>query len=157
MKRLTKHLILVPCTEESLPQAFDEDYPVGPHIAAYIDELKNDPSALGWGPWFIISRETLTIIGDAGFKGVPDKNGAVETGYSIIPSEQNKGLATEAVAALIDWACSTGEASIVRAECHKDNVPSIRVLEKTGMVREKEVESMIYWEKPGNRVNAEDS
>lgn len=48
--------------------------------------------------------------------------------------------------ALIEWAFHQPTVSRVTAECLPDNAPSIRVLEKIGMERVSESQTMIYWE-----------
>lgn len=56
----------------------------------------------------------------------------VEVGYSIMPAFQRLGLASEAVAALIDWAFSDPGVQLVTAETLPSLPASIRVLEKNG-------------------------
>lgn len=73
--------------------------------------------------------------------------GIVEVGYGIIPEMQNKGLATEAVNAIVNWALSSPSVQKVVAECLEDNIPSIKVLDKIGMQKTNTADGMIYWEK----------
>jgi ribosomal-protein-alanine N-acetyltransferase len=54
-------------------------------------------------------------------------------GYTIDPSEQGNGYATEAVAALVDYAFETLGADLVRAYADADNVASVRVADKVGL------------------------
>jgi ribosomal-protein-alanine N-acetyltransferase len=119
----------------------------GKHIINYIEKLKKDPDLLGWGVWFVTLAESNQIIGDLGFKGKPDEKGIVEVGYGILPEMQNKGIATEAVNAIVNWAFSSPSVQKVAAECLKDNIPSIKVLEKIGMKKTNAANGMIYWEK----------
>jgi [ribosomal protein S5]-alanine N-acetyltransferase len=141
----TERLFIVPCTLENYYQ-FSHQYDMGPHIEMYLEQLKRDSSVKGWGVWFVIRRENNQVIGDIGFKGKPNDRKTVEIGYGIIPAAQNKGFATEAVQALIDWAFSSGQVEKVIAECLEDNVASIRVLEKVGMKRTSAKDGMLYWE-----------
>ncbi len=71
-----------------------------------------------------------TLIGTCGFKGRPSQEGTVELGYSVLAEFQRGGLATEAVAALLDWAFIHRSVSAAIAETRPENVPSIRVIEK---------------------------
>ena len=64
--------------------------------------------------------------------GKPTERGEVEVGYSIMPSWQGSGLATEAVAALVDWAFSHADVQRVTAQTMPALAASIRVLEKNG-------------------------
>jgi ribosomal-protein-alanine N-acetyltransferase len=115
-------------------------------IPVYIAHLDRDPTALGWGLWFMIDPATTTMVGDAGFKGRPDALGRVEVGYGVAPAERRKGYATEAVEALVEWA-ATRSVKIVAAECLDHNIASIRVLEKAGFERKSQLGSMLKWER----------
>ncbi|SEN50555.1 GNAT family N-acetyltransferase [Paenibacillus sp. OV219] len=141
-------------TERLLITVFDHDngeqvaqsYRIGKHIAGYLGKLKEDAELLGWGVWFVTLQGSGQVIGDIGFKGKPDPRGKVEVGYGIIPDMHNKGIATEAVGAIMKWAFSTDKVNRIVAECLVDNGPSIRVLEKLGMTRTGTENGMIYWE-----------
>lgn len=84
-------------------------------------------------------------MGDIGFKGVPDKAGVVEIGYRILPEYRNKDIATEAVKGLIEWAFQQAGVNSVVAECDATNSASIRVLEKSGMLRATPDKEMLKW------------
>lgn len=89
-----------------------------------------------WAYYYLI-REDLgpagpTAAGIAGFKGPPAGDGSVEIGYSVLPGHQRIGLATEAVAALVDRAFAHPDVGRVLAETLPSLPPSIRVLEKSG-------------------------
>lgn len=97
--------------------------------------LQENPDAAGWSTWyFLLPSEndgSSQAVGIGGFKGKPSR-GMVEVGYSIMPAYQRLGLASEAVAALIDWAFSHPEVHLVTAETLPSLLASIRVLEKNG-------------------------
>lgn len=142
----TNRLKLVACTPEFLSTILPEDYEIGGHVKGHVDELQNDNSQLGWGVWFVVDKTTDTIVGDIGFKGKPTADHTVEIGYGIIPSAQNKGYATEAVGALIEWAFASGQVKRIIAECLQDNFPSIKVLGKLGLKESGQEGDMIKWE-----------
>jgi RimJ/RimL family protein N-acetyltransferase len=71
-----------------------------------------------------------TLVGTVSYKG-PPVDGLVEIGYSVVPSWQRQGLATEASQALIDAAWAQG-AEVIVAHTLPELKPSIRVLEKLG-------------------------
>jgi ribosomal-protein-alanine N-acetyltransferase len=114
-------------------------------LAYHARELAEDGAHLGWGVWLVLAGEATGLAGSVGFKGRPDHNGCVEIGYGIEPPFRGHGYATEAVAALVRWGFDHGVRRIL-AECHGDNRPSIRVLEKTGMRRIGERGRMLWWE-----------
>ncbi len=93
------------------------------------------PDELGWWPWYVLLQgDPRAAAGLAGFKGPPTA-GTAEIGYSVVESLQRRGIATEAVGALISWALDHESVQTVIAHTLADNVPSIRVLEKLGFER----------------------
>lgn len=92
-----------------------------------------------WLLYLVIWREASDgasplVIGTAGYKGPPDAGGAVEVGYSILPAFQRRGYASEAVRALIARAFADPRVSRVCAETYPELAPSLRVMEKCGLV-----------------------
>ncbi len=146
MKLETSRLKIIPCTKESVQIALNQNYNNGPHISNYLEDLAKDPTLLYWGCWLVVRESDDRVIGDIGFKGMPDENRIVEVGYGFLEETWNQGYATEAVEALIHWAFNTSKVEKIKAETLKDNLGSIRVLEKLGMQRVGQIEKMINWE-----------
>ncbi len=71
-----------------------------------------------------------------GMIGITTANFRAELGYVLARYYWGKGIITEAVRALVDWAFSQGHIYRVWAVCDVENVASARVLEKVGMQRE---------------------
>jgi ribosomal-protein-alanine N-acetyltransferase len=111
----------------------------------YVNQLKSDPGLYGWGIWLMIDASSKEVVGDIGFKGKPDR-GSVEIGYSILPACRRQGYGIEAARALVDWALGHREVDTIRAECEKDNIASIHLLEKLGMRRLAEDGDLLKWE-----------
>jgi RimJ/RimL family protein N-acetyltransferase len=72
------------------------------------------------------------VVGGCGFKGPPDPEGVVEIAYGVAPDHQNKGFATEAAGALVDFAFRSGQVRTVRAHTFEQTNASTRVLSKCG-------------------------
>ncbi len=110
-----------------------------------LKELERDPN---YGQWsgMIVHQSDAIVIGSMGFKSPPDQNGTVEIGYDIIPDYQGYGYATEMALALVKWAFQQPPINRVLAECLKTNTPSIRVLEKVGMIPTESTEDLLKWE-----------
>ena len=72
------------------------------------------------------------MIGAAGFKGPPDEAGMVEIAYGVTPSFEGQGYATEAAAALVAFAFTSGLVELVRAHTLPAANASTRVLAKCG-------------------------
>ncbi|MGG0668398.1 GNAT family N-acetyltransferase [Lederbergia citrisecunda] len=149
----TNRLKVIACTPEFLSTISPESYEIGDHVREHVAELQNDATQLGWGVWFVMDKETNTIVGDIGFKGKPSSDLTVEIGYGIISAAQNKGYATEAVGALIEWAFATGKVKKIIAECLHDNLASIKVLERLGMKKNGQEGDLMQWEM--SEVNGE--
>lgn len=105
--------------------------PMFPGFAAW---LAANPGAEQWGG-IVVLRDTWTAVGQAGFKGGPDRDGAVELGYGIGPRYGGRGYATEIVKAFLEFARADDRVASVLAETSATNVASRRVLEKNGFQR----------------------
>jgi ribosomal-protein-alanine N-acetyltransferase len=75
----------------------------------------------------------------------PDKDGKVQIGYMIRPEYQKNGYMTEALRRGIAWVFERPEVMSLIAQTTKSNLPSHRVLEKTGMTVYKEAERSLWW------------
>ncbi len=95
---------------------------------------RRDPGASGgWTQLSVEDRETGELVGDVGLSPADDEPGVIKVGYTMSPTFQGRGYATEAVTALIGYAFDTLDADVVRAFASAENLPSIRVAEKVGM------------------------
>jgi RimJ/RimL family protein N-acetyltransferase len=103
---------------------------VSPH---WLERLRR---AVGPDPWVfgfaVIHRDDQCVIGAASFKGPPDDDGVVEIAYGIVPAYQGNGYATEAAAALVEFAMERVEVCTIRAHTMPDGNASMRVLVKAG-------------------------
>jgi RimJ/RimL family protein N-acetyltransferase len=70
------------------------------------------------------------LIGLSGFKGRP-RQGVVELGYTLLAQYQRRGLGTEAIKAMVDWAFAHG-VKCVAAETLPELEASQRLLRKSG-------------------------
>jgi [ribosomal protein S5]-alanine N-acetyltransferase len=159
----TSRLTLVPCSPALARLALNDPLALGgeldaavpsswPHpgllglLSSLIDSPAGADAERGWGPWLLLLAPDRLLVGEAGFKGCPDNEGAVEIGYSIVPRHQRRGLATEAVEQLLQWALLHPGVEAVRAECDPANEPSIAVLRRLGLTPLDPVEGMLRWE-----------
>lgn len=108
------------------------------------DFYRRNPEGAGWMLWYVLRAappgaaaagdSRPTAVGVCGFKGLPASDGTVEIGYSVLPEHQRKGYASEAVAALVEWAFADESVQRVIAETFPDLEASVRVLERNGFV-----------------------
>src|SRR5215212_6693963 len=104
------------------------------HVRAEIEEmLQRAPGEPGWVQFTVETLEDQRLVGDVGLSARADEPGVVMVGYTIAPSEQRKGYATEAMGALVRYAIDVLEADVVRAYADAENVASVRVADKVGL------------------------
>ncbi len=76
------------------------------------------------------------VVGDVGFHGPPAAEGpvVVELGYAVVPAVRGRGVASAAVAQLLELAWRDGAEQVV-AGTEEDNGPSQGVLRRAGFQR----------------------
>lgn len=80
----------------------------------------------------VVLIETGQVIGDAGWHGRPDAQGAVEVGFGLAAPSRGQGLGSETALAIRDWALAQPGVRTVLAEALEVNEPSRRALERAG-------------------------
>lgn len=99
----------------------------------WLAALRADNNPDPWRHGFlIVHRGDNVAIGTAGFKGPADANGIVEIAYGIAPGYEGLGFATEAAAALVEWALATPAVRLVRAQTLPEKNASTQVLTRCG-------------------------
>jgi [ribosomal protein S5]-alanine N-acetyltransferase len=104
-------------------------------LPAMRDSLRNEPESAFWGPFVIVGKETGEAVGSAGFTSQPDRDGYRALGYSVYPSYQGQGIASEAASALVVWALTQPGTQGVRATIPPWHVASQRVAAHAGLRR----------------------
>ena len=94
---------------------------------------KRAPGDPGWVQLTALEREGGRLVGDVGISPADGEPTVLKVGYTIDPSVQGRGYATEAVRALVRYAFEVLGAEVVRIYADTDNVASIRVAEKAGL------------------------
>jgi [ribosomal protein S5]-alanine N-acetyltransferase len=87
----------------------------------------------GIGPWGIRLKETGTIVGNCGFPDIIFKKLCGEVNYYVAPVHRGKGLAPEALNALLRFGFRDIGLTRIQARCETDNLSSERVMQKAGM------------------------
>lgn len=101
---------------------------------------ERNPEGHPWGSLFFIALEGPTLVGFGGFKGSPSPGGVVEIGYAIAPAFRGQGLATDAVALMVQRAFADVGVRAVDAHTLGHENPSTRVLQKTGFRKIADIE-----------------
>ncbi|MCB9840166.1 MAG: GNAT family N-acetyltransferase [Phycisphaeraceae bacterium] len=115
-----------------------------------LGKMREQPDEVFWRAWFVLWRpgaesagtvgagpETPvpTLVGTIGFKGPPgapgsDADGVVEIGYSVVDSFHRRGIASEGVAAMLEWAAADPRVRAFRAHTLAGDPASAGVLLK---------------------------
>lgn len=116
-----------------------------PRILQNLNKVE-EPS--GFESWMMIEKSTNTIIGDIGFKGLPNETSEIDLGYGVIASQRKKGFAHEAAAGIVSWAFQQKTVEAITASCHADNIGSQKILSLLNFSVLKQEDEMIYWRLP---------
>ncbi len=95
--------------------------------------------------WIVIEKASRYIVAEMGFKGIPNNNKEVEIGYGVFTNFHRKGIMTECVRGMIDWAKKRLDIQYVLAETDENNLASIKVLQKNNFQNFDKKGKMIWW------------
>jgi ribosomal-protein-alanine N-acetyltransferase len=107
--------------------------------------LRDAEHYLWYTHWIIVAKRSNSVAGGLCFKGPPSRDGEVEIGYGVNAEYQNRGVMTEALDVLCRWALGQEGVSAVLAETEAVNLPSQRLLQKTGFVPVRDTGTMRWW------------
>jgi RimJ/RimL family protein N-acetyltransferase len=93
--------------------------------------------ALGFGSWTVTERASGRLVGLGGLR-VHDGDHGIAFRLALTPEVQGKGYGPELGRAAFDFAFTVARLDRVVAVTRLDNIPAQRLLEKIGMVRERE-------------------
>lgn len=95
------------------------------------DQLRTNPEDAPWVTRLLVTADG-TVVGRAGFHGIPDSEGMVEVGYSVDPQYRRQGHARAALRIMIDVAKSIPGVKKVRATVAPGNVASRALIDSFG-------------------------
>lgn len=123
---------------------------IGGALTYFADTLASHPELTGWLIWYVIRKSDPAggrVIGSTGFNGMPDDDGSVRVGFSIVDAYRGQGYASEAVKTVMDWAFTHG-ATRCYSQTFPENVSAIKVMQKCGMTFAGELEEgLVVYEK----------
>jgi RimJ/RimL family protein N-acetyltransferase len=105
-----------------------------------------DERAVRFGPRRIELRAGGAVVGGIGFLGPPDADGAVLVGYGVAAEHRGRGIAGEALGAMLALARADGGVRRVAGHAAADNLASRRVLEKAGFHLAGERDGLVLYE-----------
>jgi RimJ/RimL family protein N-acetyltransferase len=91
----------------------------------------------GYGNWAVIDRENGIFLGVCGLaqyeRGIPELAGFPEAGWAFAAASWGRGIASEAIGAMVGWADGNGIAE-TRCLIDADNVASVKVATRNGFL-----------------------
>lgn len=118
----------------SVPEAWPGRALVERAFSADIDLIRAAPEVRLWGDRLVVTREPRVVVGSVVFHGRP-QNGVAEVGYGVEERWQRQGFASEATRACVEWALAQEGVHTVTATTPPWHKASIRVLERSGLVK----------------------
>lgn len=82
--------------------------------------------------WAIHFKEKTELIGIICLQNDDYKNSVVEIGYELLPEFHGKRIMTEALSAVVAYNSNRLQFETIIATTHRENIPSIKLLESTG-------------------------
>jgi RimJ/RimL family protein N-acetyltransferase len=129
------------------------EFLLGPEVSpGYIEMLRASSEQDIWRHGFaIIEKASQVVIGNVAFVGPPDDAGEVEIAYGIAPAFEGRGYATQAAAAITEFAFADKRVKTVIAHTLPEQNASTRVLTKnrftfTGEIHHPEDGLIWRWE-----------
>lgn len=104
-------------------------------IRSWIQRMNRNYNEHGFGLWIVSETDEPNAIGYCGLTHFPDINGRaeIEVGYRLARKYWGCGFATEAAAAVRDYAFNDLDIERLIAIINPENQRSVRVAEKLGM------------------------
>lgn len=120
---------------------------------AYLEKLRAR-SAAGTGHyWYIRERDSGRVAGTFGVHGIDRRRGAAEIGYGIGPAFWGRGYFQEALGLVLAQLFDAQAFHRVAATTIRDNVASVRALERAGFTQEGTLRDY-YLKSDGRRFDA---
>jgi len=121
-----------------------EPHPDRAYTARYLRMLSGLYRAGQFYDWGVIDRQSEHLIGTCGFSQIDPANRCAEIGYVLSPDYWGKGIAAEALTALLNFAFCELKMRRVEAKYMVENTASRRVMEKCGMTFEGVLRSKLF-------------
>jgi ribosomal-protein-alanine N-acetyltransferase len=98
----------------------------------YIETMNFGLADSKWLIWGIVDNESSKLIGTISLWNFHDDPLSCELGYGILPSYQRRGLMSEAIQKIVQYAFNTMPIRYISAFTEEKNIPSIELLKKCG-------------------------
>ncbi|MBQ7377225.1 MAG: GNAT family N-acetyltransferase [Clostridia bacterium] len=110
-----------------------EPHPNLSYSKTYVDYLQDVYRAGSFYDWGVILLDSGHLIGTCGFTSFDFENNSAQIGYVLHSEHHGKGIATEAVSAVLDFGFRKLKLQRIEGRYMEENHASRRVMEKNGM------------------------
>ncbi len=105
-------------------------------VQTFIERISKNANEGAVGYWAITLQGDDRLIGTACVFNISNDHHRAEVGYELLPAYQGKGYMIEAVGAVVQYCFEQLNLHSLEAVVDPANTPSVRLLEKSGFVRE---------------------
>lgn len=123
--RLNENPLVLKYTGDS---AFKGESDARNFLESYVDYKRH-----GYGRWAVMRKEDSEVLGWCGLKYHPEED-YTEVGFRFFQDFWGSGYATEAALASLRLGWENFGLKVIYANVHKDNLASVKVLQRLGMI-----------------------
>jgi RimJ/RimL family protein N-acetyltransferase len=95
-----------------------------------INQVRKNPEVAKYLLRVAVLRESMEIIGSAGFHNLPDQNGMIEIGFGIDAAFQNKGYGKQLLHGMWNWVVKEPRVKTLRYTVSPSNLISKQIIQK---------------------------
>jgi ribosomal-protein-alanine N-acetyltransferase len=104
-------------------------------VRQFIDKINNGIAKNECLYWVICLKHNGQMCGTICLWNIDKEKRQAETGYTLLPQFQGKGIMREALDAVTNFGFNQMKLLIIEAYTHKDNANSFKLLERGGYIR----------------------
>ncbi|MBC7810605.1 MAG: GNAT family N-acetyltransferase [Burkholderiales bacterium] len=102
----------------------------------FINTMHDGFAAKQWILWGIVLVSENKVVGSCSVNDWNQSHNRAEIGYDLARAYWGRGIAAEAVRAIIDWTFVNLQVNRIEAQTITDNARSVRMLERLGFYRD---------------------
>ncbi len=95
-----------------------------------INEVRKNPEAAKYLLRVAVLKQSMVVVGSAGFHNLPDENGMIEIGFGVDPAFQNKGYGKQILHGMWGWVVKEPGVKTLRYTVSPSNLISKQIIQK---------------------------
>ena len=124
------------CREDVTTFLLWSPHPSVSYTRDYLAYIESRYATCEFFDWAITLKQSGKMIGTVGFTKIDAPHNCAEIGYVLNPEYHGEGLGYEAAERIVDFGFERLDLHRIEAKFMKGNAPSVRVMEKLGMIFE---------------------